>query len=153
MADDVTLWHYLDDRGRDVIVSDFKDIPKQYQAAATPAGAHRTVTTSSDRFPPATIGPVHLPSLALGFVVAGALVGVFAARRSRIVTRVVLALVSIAAIGGLYFGWVMRTAGLGDDVLASPGRALDEARHAVDATNASAHAQESVLDKIDKTER
>ena len=144
MADaDMVFLRYRDHQGRDVVTNDITEVPVELRGAVarlrppapTPrerAEAAAAARVASARAVFGAAPQLHGPSFALGAVVAFAVAwlvfGLRGARRALV--RVVVVGVGILLIGGLYFGWVLRTAGLDQGALASPRAALDEARRA-----------------------
>lgn len=142
MADaDVVFFRYRDDRGNDVITNDLAQVPVELRGkvelvtASDPSPAQQAQAKAAARVEAAravfgAAPQFHGPSFALGAVLAFAAAylafGVRGARRALL--RIVVIGVAMVALGGLYFGWVLRTAGLDRGTLASPAAALDEAR-------------------------
>lgn len=144
MADaDVVFFRYKDSHGNDVITNDLAEVPVELRGSVelvtasdpTPreqAAAKSAARTDAARSLFGTAPQFHGPSFALGGVLAFAaaylVFGVRGARRALL--RIVVVGVAMVALGGLYFGWVLRTAGLEGGALASPAAAIDEARRA-----------------------
>lgn len=144
MADaDMVFFRYRDQHGNDVITNQLEQVPLELRGQvelvtrSDPSPREREAADGAARTEAAralfgTSPQLHGPSFALGAVLAFAagwlVFGVRGARRA--LMRVVVVGVGILLIGGLYFGWVLRTAGLDQGGLASPGAALDEARRA-----------------------
>jgi len=156
-AGGITFFHYRDDAGRDVIVSDIKDVPARYRehmeiiderALKAPAAA-TTATTP----PPRVFLGVDGPSFALGFVIAfclGAFVWGRARGGPRMLVKLAVVVAGVVVAGALYLGFALKTAGVGSGgAFATPADAVNEARAAVDKANATTHAQERALEKID----
>jgi hypothetical protein len=179
-SSDLAIWHYVDDTGRDVIVSNRADIPAQYLARATVVDTSKSAapaSTASLHAVPASLtdalASVHAPSAALGFVAGAVVVLALRPRRRRaleaerglgrslvgLALRLVVIGTAVAVAGGLYLGWVMRTAGLASSssssssssspsLLASPQDAIQAAQHAVDIANDNTKAKQRALDAI-----
>jgi hypothetical protein len=63
----------------------------------------------------------------------------------RFVLRVAIVAGVVALLGSAYFGWARRTARQSNDVLATPGALIDDAKAAVDKMNARIKAQQAEL--------
>jgi hypothetical protein len=176
-AKEITFFHYRDDAGRDVIVTDLNEVPKQYrdhmeildedtmsmrQHALDLKAAElvdKVKSSSLGKQAPASTPRSFLgvdgPSFAIGFVIAlvlGAFIwsGRGGARPLRFIIKLVVVALGLVLAGSLYFGFVLRSAGLGDgSTTATPADAINEARKAVDKANATNSAQQKALDKID----
>lgn len=158
MADreEPTFFHYHDAAGRDVVVNDFNEIPEQFRAKAEVFDARPGPSTKSiiNQTIPNMIGPVHVPSAALGFSISMFLVLLWWLRtQSRWATRIVFGVVGAVVVAGLYFGYVMRSAGLTDGYFGTPAQAIDKAREARDKANATAAAQARALQQIENAEK
>ncbi|MCC7074369.1 MAG: hypothetical protein IT383_23890 [Deltaproteobacteria bacterium] len=144
MADPaVAFFRYRDAAGRDVITNDLNEVPLELRGKVEvvmsgdpsprerdAARVHATMGRARASFDAAPV--FHGPSFALGAVVAFAgaylVFGMRGARRALV--RIAVVVAGVVALGALYFGWVMRTAGLDHGALANPAAAIDEARAA-----------------------
>ncbi len=158
MADDAGdatfFFRYQDDRGRDVVTNDYASIPPAYRehAALFDPGARPAPVVHV----PAVVGGVHLPSAAVGAgaaLVVVAAVGLARGRRRgrRLLLRAAGLAAGVALLGALYFGWVMRSAGLGDGgLVAFPADAVHQARAAAAAADRATQAQAQAVDALDR---
>jgi hypothetical protein len=123
-----------------------------------PPSARSTVEAIAGTPPPAQLGALpatlarelHLPSFVagagLGLLLAALLFGLL--RLRSVLVRAAL-LGALAALGGgLYLGWVRRTAGLEGSLVESPAALIDDARSAVQKMNERAREQQRLLDEL-----
>jgi hypothetical protein len=151
MADTDTFFRYRDAEGREVVTNDIADVPPHLRDSVRPLEAAelapppRIVDRGRDAVD--AVGVIDAGSFALGVACAVplALVGERVLRRAPRLARLALLAVVVAGGVGLYFGAVLRTAGLSDDVVANPARAVDEARAVRDRANAANAAKERAL--------
>lgn len=98
------------------------------------------------------VGDVHPPSFAFGVMTA--LVLVIGAKLLWGSAKLVLKIGAIAALvvllGGTYFGWVKRSAGLGDSKMASPQELIEEAQKAAAAAKKQIEEQQKQLKKLEE---
>ncbi len=67
------------------------------------------------------------------------------------VVRFVLALAVIALLGGAYLGWTRRITHQSNDLLASPGAMIEDAKSAVEKMNAHVKEQQAQLKEAEQT--
>jgi hypothetical protein len=144
MADDI--FRYTDSAGRVVYTNEPEAVPAAQRATLEAVDMDALVHPP---WIPDAVGGVHLASAALGATVA---IIVFVLlprlRRARWVARVVAGVAAIVLVGGLYFGWVMRTALGTGGMIASPTEALEEARRTLGEARESAQQRERAIDKL-----
>ena len=103
--------------------------------------------------PLSTHGPIAWPTLALG--VGGAIVLWLVFRRLpgtlRVVLRLAIVASVIALLGGAYLGWTRRIAHQSNDLIASPGALIDDAKSAVDKMNARMKAQQAEIKEAEQS--
>lgn len=143
-----TFFRYRDAEGREVVTNDIAEVPPHLRDSVRPLEAAELAPPPRvvDRGRGA-VDAIDAGSFALGVACAVpvALVGERALRRAPRLARFALLAVVVAGGVGLYFGAVLRTAGLSDDVVANPARAIDEARAVRDRANAANAAKERAL--------
>lgn len=93
------------------------------------------------------LGPLHVPSAALGLL-AAALPWVLSRFARGRLARVGLALAGATLAAGAWFGWVMRTAGFDAGPLAGPADVVREAAKAREALETSQRRQERALERL-----
>jgi hypothetical protein len=95
---------------------------------------------------------LHGPSFLAGAfaaLVVGLLLLALRRRARRLVhMAVVLGLVLLG--GGLYFGWVQRSAGKSGDLFSSPKELIEDARSAVEKMNQRTREQQGVLQELER---
>jgi hypothetical protein len=144
---DASFYRYRDARGGEVITNDLAQVPpsqKDTVEVVTP----KAPVAREPAAPTAgwSVPPVDVPSFALGAGSAALLLLLVLPllRRAPLLLRLAL-LIGVVALGaGLYFGQVMKVAGLSDGALADPREALQEARRARDQVNEVRAAQEKL---------
>jgi len=149
-ADQAVFYRYRDISGRVVIVDSITAVPTSARSTVEAIVPPPPPATPLAALPETLARDLHLPSFA-----AGAVAGLIAAvllfvllRVKTMLVRVVLLGVLAAAGGGLYLGWVRRTAGQGGALVASPAALIDDARSAVQKMNERAREQQRVLEEI-----
>ena len=148
MADEVLIFSYRDAAGREVFTNEPASVPRELQGTLVEVdmGPHVVMTPKVTE----ELGGVHLASAALGAAaMAVALLLPRVLRRGRWIPRTVGVVAAVAVLGGLYFGWVMRTAGLGTGAFADPRAAIDAAHRAVEDTKKAADARERAVEKTE----
>lgn len=154
MADaEVVFFRYQDARGNDVITNELEQVPPELRSqvelvsVSDPSPREQALADAQARLSAArgALGApaiFHGPSFVLGAVIAFATAYLAFGMRegNRRLLRSVVVGVGVLALGGLYFGWVLRTAGLDHGAVASPRAAIEEARRA--RTQAEARAQQ-----------
>ena len=150
------IYRYQDAQGKDILVSDFSQVPQQFRESvqqvvvrtrepvtSTSAGAGGKVTTF--------VKSLDLPSIGVGgaFGLLVAIVLSFALRKGRWVLKVGLIAVAVLVLGGSYLGWVRRSAGLGGGALSNPSEILEDARKAARQMS-QRQLEQGVLEEIDK---
>lgn len=148
------FFRYEDDTGRVVIVDSESQIPAKARGQVERIeldGAPSTPVTS----PPAPAGhslsAFHTPSFLLGFGVALLVGTVLLSLRgggSRTLAKLLGGAALIAVLAGAYFGWLRKTAGQSDSVVASPTELVEDARRAVEKVERRREEQERVLEEI-----
>lgn len=95
---------------------------------------------------------LDLPSVGFGFAFALAFVLVFTVvkKAGGIVLKLALLIAVVAFLGGSYFGWLRRAAGLGSDGMSSPTELIQDAKDAANDAKKRLENQEKMLKKIDE---
>lgn len=118
------------------------------------AGARDTATTAQT---PASLASLHVPSFALG-VAAG--LGVFLIIRwlsspsetsfgKRLVLSMVLAAGLVAVLSSLYLGWLRRSTGQTEGLIATPTEVIDDAKRTMQLVEERRKAQQKQLDELE----
>ena len=154
-----TFFAYEDAQGTLVFVDALDEVPESERGSARPIDA-ASLPQSIVETPAATLTPARaIPrDLLASFDFASAAVGVGATLfvlfvlatlrgHGRFVLKGALLLTACVLLGGAYFGFARRTAGLGDGPLADPAALLRDARHAADAMQDKLTRQERTLDR------
>jgi hypothetical protein len=148
-AGDGAFYRYHDESGRLVIVDSLARVPSSAR------GAVETVVLAPApgliALPTRFAQDFHAPSFFAGAAATLALGLVWLLLRrgqGRIVRFVVLACVVMAG-SGAYLGWVRRTTGQGDSLVASPAALIDDARSAVQKMNERGREQLQVLKELE----
>jgi hypothetical protein len=149
-AGGAVFYRYHDESGRLVIVDSLARVPSSAR------GAVETVELAPApgllALPTRFAQDFHGPSFIAGAAAALALGLVWLLlRRSqggRVVRWVLLAGVVMAG-SGAYLGWVRRTTGQGDSLVASPAALIDDARSAVQKMNERSREQQQVLKDLE----
>lgn len=148
---EMPIFSYVDAAGKTIITNDLTDVPqsaRQNMRIMTSYEVPKRATSPIDALHvPTHVGDVHVASFALGVVCAIVLALLFGLRKSgsRVWRGALIALCVILA-GGVYFGWVLKQAGLVQDLsVSSPGAFLDHASAAAAARKQqAAQAQEQL---------
>lgn len=150
-SDAITFFRYVDETGRDVVTNEYESIPADARARTEVLDLKPTPeATASVPAAPLDLGSLHGPSVLVGAVVGGLLVGLaFGLRRSRLLLRVIVLAGVVGTLGAAYFGWAMRSAGLSEATFANPSQAVDEARAVRDQANARQAAQKALERELD----
>ena len=156
-AHDSPVFHYRDAAGRDVLTNDPHGLPADAEivdtsapAAARHAGvavpARSSAVPHVDTFS-AVVGGAA--GLVVGFAVATAIVRrtEIASPGRRFFMRAGVAIAAVVVVGALYLGLVLRGAGLGDAVVATPDDAIEQAQQAAAAANRATRAQARALEQ------
>ncbi|MBN1609314.1 MAG: hypothetical protein JW940_21970 [Polyangiaceae bacterium] len=163
-AAEVVYYRHEDASGKVTVVDSLEKLPAEVRAKA-----ERVVLTGTPevRVDPrghaerATAAPlpfgVDTASFALGLgagMLSAGLIGLMLSRLSggagRWVVRGALTVGLAVLIAGSYFGWVRRTAGIGNGTLASPGQLVQDARDAAERVRQLRDAQRRELDEIQR---
>ena len=139
---------YVDKTGMEHIVDSYKLVPKRFRKTAKKwimdHGDDRGVQQLKDLgasvvqrvetlASPSGGSGFHLASFLLGAILAGVLfIASFTFKRGgNLVTKAIVLVVAVGIASSAYLGWVRRQAGLTDDVVATPGKIIQDARDAV----------------------
>lgn len=148
------FYRYRDNEGRVVIVDSLDRVPakdrgavERIQLGVNPQGGR--ASEASEAF------VMDWPSFGVGFGVALLLALVLAgfSRLSSPLARVLLAGVAAGVLVMAYFGWLRRSTGQSDALLASPSAVIEDARRAVDQMNQRNKKQAEDIKKVQREAR
>jgi hypothetical protein len=97
------------------------------------------------------LGGWQMFGLGVGTVLLGALVFRLLPGARGLVLRLAIAVGVAALLGGAYFGWARRVAHQSNDVFASPGTLIEDAKSAVEKMNAHVKEQQDQLKEAEQT--
>lgn len=145
------FYRYRDPSGRLVIVDSLARVPSSARGAVETVVLAPTSGTGLLALPTRLAQDFHAPSFIVGALLTLALGALWLlSRRSQ--SR----LLRLALFGGLvlagssaYLGWVRRTTGQGDSLVASPAALVDDARAAVQKMNERSREQQRVLEQLE----
>jgi hypothetical protein len=94
-------------------------------------------------------------SFALGFGAAAILGAVLFSFKggSRMLAKVAALLALVCLVGGAYFGWLRRTTGQGNSMVASPNELVNDARRAVEAVSEKRRERDRILEEVEREAR
>jgi hypothetical protein len=168
-------YRYESPDGRVVLVDDLAKLPvdvrdkaqrMDHGATATPGTLHDVLTNStrnplttspSVESPALGFGSLHLPSFAVG-VLGGlgmAMVVAWLAKSSsssflkRVLVMLCLTTVMGLVLSSLYLGWLRKSAGLGDNLLATPTELVDDAKRTMERVKEQRRQQQEQLDALE----
>lgn len=171
-------YRYEKPDGRVVLVDDLDKLPADARdkaeridlgVVAAPGTLHDVLTNSTPNALTAStslastslgFGSLHLPSFAVG-VLGGlgvAMVVAWFAKSSStsFVKRVLVALCLTAAMGialsSLYLGWLRKSAGLGDNLLATPTELVDDVKRTMERVEEQRRKQQEQLDALERVQ-
>lgn len=146
-----SFYRYRDDSGRLVIVDTLARVPSRARGSVETVVLAPAPGASLIALPTRLTEDFHGPSFLAGAAATLALGLVWLLLRrgqGRVVRFVVLACLVMAG-SGAYLGWVRRTTGQGDSLVASPAALIDDARSAVQKMNERGREQLQVLKELE----
>jgi hypothetical protein len=151
-----TYYRFKDSSGVDHLVDSLSAIPNEYRQKAEKVDlkdiykeAKQVQKEVSGVVP--FVADLDLPSMAVGFAFAllAFLVLTFMWKTGKMLLKVGLLFAIVVFVGGAYFGWLRRAAGVGTEALAHPAQLLKDAKDSTEKMNKALKDEERVLKKIE----
>jgi hypothetical protein len=145
-----SFYRYRDEQGQMVAVDSLARVPPQLRGSAEPMALTSGARPESPQS--AFIRELHGPSFLAGAFATLALGILLLAlrRRAQRLVRIVVVLGLVLLGGGLYFGWVQRTASQSSDLFSSPRTLIEDARSAVEKMNQRTREQQEALQELER---
>jgi len=144
------FYRFEDAQGRLHLVDSIDSVPQALRARAVCIEYRADATDFSRQI--AQAGP-NAPRI-LGLGAAAALLALLVFWRfpstRRVAARLAILAGVVALLGGAYFAWLRRNAGLSNDALATPSALIDDAKAAVAKMNARTHAEQNELKETER---
>jgi hypothetical protein len=145
-----SFYRYRDDGGRLVIVDSLARVPTSARGSVETVVLAPSPGTSLGEWPGRLTQDFHGPSFLAGVGLAlalGALWLLLARRQSRVMRFALLGGLMLAG-SSAYLGWVRRTTGHGESLVASPAALIEDARSAVRKMNERTREQQRTLEQL-----
>ncbi len=148
-----SFYRYEGKSGRVVIVDSLDKVPQELRGKAERVQLSGPPSRALGELAAGTSdgSGFHLGSFALGVGAASLCIVVallFRRAGSLMLAKLLGGAALLALLGGLYLGMLRHTTGQSDSLWSSPGDIVDDARKAVEKTNASRREQQKMLDEI-----
>jgi hypothetical protein len=144
------FYRFEDAQGRLHLVDSIDSVPQALRAHAVCIEYRADATGFSRQI--AQAGPNAAWIFGLGVLAAVLLLFLFwrLPAMRRMVVRLALLAGVVALLGGAYFAWLRRNAGLSNDTLATPAALIDDAKAAVAKMNARTQAEQNELKETER---